>query len=514
MTKVEEKIEQFLNCVKAGYSHFVITTYEPERIQSLLTKRLLEYKTKNGESPFNVEEWDMVNNDEDPNTAFIQIAKAKIGTLTFLKNFHWFLSDNAKDREILTQTIQNTAIGLRSPSVAKSIIILTPLSLEETLPIEIQKDFVGFSFPLPDEEEIAIILEKAIKKGKEDIPPFKPPKEKDKKQLVRSALGMTGIKIQDAYFLSIIKHNKICASEINKMRADQLNNIKGLKVLDSGVKLENVIGYDLIKANCVTQIKSPLSLGSLFVGPPGTGKTMITEALANASGKLALVLEPAELGGKYVGESEALVKRVVDALFIIKDAVVLIDEFEKGFAGVGGAESGGNEVAQRSMSQLLKAMNSTNRPRGLKIFGTANAIKRLLDTAPEFLRVGRWDTAPIYMGFPKNEAKQKMIEHYRKKYEDLWFEETGQSINIKGKLTDKDTEKWTGAECEGVVRIAMNSGGEMTLKEATILIRPIAIMAKKNIEHLESMKHLFVDADGIESGEIQLKSKNGRNLIY
>ena len=37
---------------------------------------------------------------------------------------------------------------------------------------------------------------------------------------------------------------------------------------------------------------------------------------------------------------------------------------------------------------------------------------------------------------------------------------------------------------------------------------------KDNIEHLESMKHLFVDADGIESGEIQLKSKNGRNLIY
>ena len=89
----------------------------------------------------------------------------------------------------------------------------------------------------------------------------------------------------------------------------------------------------------------------------------------------------------------------------------------------------------------------------------------------------------------------------------MWETEMGKKITINGDLSDEDTKGWTGAECKAVCRIAMNSGGEMTLQDAKQMVRPISLMAKGNIDHLESMKAIFVTADDIESGKLKLKSR-------
>lgn len=508
MTKTEEKLNLFLTHVRAGYSHFVVTTCEP-RIRQLICKKLTEFKNSKEENPYSCKDWDMTI-DEDPNMALQLIEKSDKGTVVFLHNFHWFLGKDARDKEILTQKFLNTAEIYRSNNERRIIIILTPFGFEEVLPVELQKEFISFEFPLPDEEEIEPILDEAIEQALQ-IPGFKVPTKEEKKEIINNSLGMTAQAIENAYFLSALSEKKINTNQINSMRSQHFKGLAGLHVLKDKIRLKDVIGYDKIKEYFYRAIISPFSLGSLFVGPPGTGKTMIVKALGYESGMLVIMLNVAELFGRYVGESEEKVRAVIEVLTVLKNAIVIIDELDKMLAGVGDSE--GSDVARRAIGQLLDFMNSDSRPKGLKFFGTANAIQGLLNTAPEYLRAERWDTAPIYMSLPDYNTRKKMIEHYRVHFQDMWKKETGKAIKIKGELIASDTEGWTGAECRAVCRIAMNSGGEMTLQDAKQMIRPISLMAKGNIDHLESMKSIFVTADDIESGKLKLKLKS-RSVDY
>uniref|UniRef100_A0A6M3LDL9 Uncharacterized AAA domain-containing protein ycf46 n=2 Tax=viral metagenome TaxID=1070528 RepID=A0A6M3LDL9_9ZZZZ len=502
MTKTEQKLELFQNYVRAGYSHFVVPTCEP-RIRKLICEKLTAFQNSRGEKPYKCKDWDMTI-DDDPMSALSLIGNAEPGTVVFLHNFHWFLKEGSRDREIITQNLLNSAGVYRSKEERKIVIILTPFTFDKVLPKELQRDFISFDFPLPDEDEITTILDIAIETASQ-IPDFKLPTKEEKKEIVNNSLGMTAQAIENAYFLSALSHKKITTEQMNEMRSEHFKGIAGLHVLKEKIKLDDVIGYDKIKQYFKVAIDSPFSLGSLFVGPPGTGKTMIVKALAHESGKLVAILNLTECSGKYVGESEEKVKAVIDVLTVLKNGIVILDELDKTLAGVGSGE--GSDVARRSISQLLDFMNSDNRPKGLKFFGTANAIQGLLNTAPEYLRAERWDTAPIYMSLPDWGTRKKMLAHYKIVFQDMWETEMGKKITIKGDLSDEDTKGWTGAECKAVCRIAMNSGGEMTLQNAKEMVRPISLMAKGNIDHLESMKSIFVTADDIESGKLKLKSR-------
>lgn len=79
----------------------------------------------------------------------------------------------------------------------------------------------------------------------------------------------------------------------------------------------------------------------LFIGPPGTGKTMTASALA---GELGLPLFTIQLDGlitKYMGETAAKLRLVFEAIESTR-GVYLFDEFD----AVGGRRSAGNDVGE------------------------------------------------------------------------------------------------------------------------------------------------------------------------
>lgn len=138
---------------------------------------------------------------------------------------------------------------------------------------------------------------------------------------------------------------------------------------------------------------------ALFVGPPGSGKTMTAEAVA---GQLRLPLFVIRLEGlitRYMGETAAKLRLVFDET-AKRRGVYLFDEFD----AVGGSRSATNDVAEmrRVLNSFLQYMEEQNSTDSL-IIGATN-YPDLLDSA--LLR--RFDTV-LTFEMPTEEQVRKIV---------------------------------------------------------------------------------------------------------
>lgn len=123
----------------------------------------------------------------------------------------------------------------------------------------------------------------------------------------------------------------------------------------------------------------PRYKGMLLAGVSGCGKTLIAKSIAS-SWKLPLFkLNLGALKGRYVGESETNLKRVLELTKYL-EGVMLIDEVEKGTASAGDDSTG---VSGGMMSILLDHMNEQ---KNQFIVLTANNVEQI---PSELLRSGR-----------------------------------------------------------------------------------------------------------------------------
>ncbi len=135
--------------------------------------------------------------------------------------------------------------------------------------------------------------------------------------------------------------------------------------------------------------------GILLFGPPGTGKTLLAKAVAHECNVAFHSVKGPELLDKYIGESEANVRRVFQAARASAPCVVFFDELDALAPARGtGADSGG--VSDRVVSALLAEMDACSQAQEAPVFvlGATNRPD-LLDSA--LLRPGRFDRR-VYVG--------------------------------------------------------------------------------------------------------------------
>jgi len=121
------------------------------------------------------------------------------------------------------------------------------------------------------------------------------------------------------------------------------------------------------------------------VGIPGCGKSLTAKAVASAWKMPLLRLDMGALRGKYVGESEANIRKALKTAETVAPCVLWIDEIEKALAGSQGSQGDGG-VASDALGSLLSWMQERQAP--VFVVATANDVTGL---PPELLRKGRFD---------------------------------------------------------------------------------------------------------------------------
>ena len=119
-------------------------------------------------------------------------------------------------------------------------------------------------------------------------------------------------------------------------------------------------------------------LTALFAGPPGTGKTMASEAIANALALPLVRIDLSQVVDKYIGETEKNLKRLFDAADAA-DTILFFDEADALFGKRSEVKDAHDRYANLEISYLLERME---RFKGLAILAT----NRRKDLDEAFLR--------------------------------------------------------------------------------------------------------------------------------
>jgi SpoVK/Ycf46/Vps4 family AAA+-type ATPase len=207
----------------------------------------------------------------------------------------------------------------------------------------------------------------------------------------------------------------------------------------------------------------------LLVGVAGSGKSQFAKYVGKQTNQLVINLDLAKMKGKYVGDTEKMTRESIETIDTIKNCVVLVDEIEKGLAGVSGAGDSGSSANQGAT--FLKWL-SDKEEGGSYIIATANNIEQL---PSEYKRAERWDGI-FFLDLPTEEIRKGIIQFYVNYYK----------LDVKkSKLDDllTLTKNWTGAEIKTMCRLA-SALEKSCIEIATEYVTTIYSVDKEKIDSL------------------------------
>lgn len=149
--------------------------------------------------------------------------------------------------------------------------------------------------------------------------------------------------------------------------------------------------------------------GIILVGAPGTGKSVICEAVANYLNLPYLNWNVAKIMSSLYGETERRIKNALDKLNILKRAVLRIDEIDKIFAGYESSFS----CDAGTTARMIGVMQSwLAEQKNIFIIGTTNKPLQIDDA---MIRKGRFNEI-FYVPLPDENTRKEIIKIYSKKF--------------------------------------------------------------------------------------------------
>lgn len=443
--------KKLISYIRAGFPAFWLQTHEVGRVKDTIYNEVRDFELKDG-SHYNVMEWNCLA-EPDPSKPLAMLSDADECSVMFLHNFHWFI-----DKPPVIQLIQDAM-----PVWASSRKHIVVVSCKNSIPAELEKDFVQLDLALPKEKEIIDAINHVAPEG------FKLPTGKDMQRLIDVAKGFTGSELENVLSLCLVEKQDFDIATINEHKATTIKRSGFLDVLKANVTFKDIIGYEDFKAFVMDSIDKPSSKGVIAIGPPGCGKTSIMRAICAESGKFGVSVNMGKLQSKWRGETDQNVDATIKLIEALGDCFVLIDEFEKQFAGAGGSGETDEGTTKRTTGRWLDFLQ--DRPEGIYITATCNSIQGI---PGEYLRIGRWDSSPFFIDLPSKKVRLQILKHY--------VEKAGMNMPATNKVPTM--EHYSGAEIEGLVHIANLRG--MSLMQADESIFPLAVTMKENIDAIRS----------------------------
>lgn len=432
--------------IDAGFPIIYFNSFEESKADRIIEdsacgRKVLEWNGANGFVDFKTKVSFGLNDQSLVGTINTLIDGNDIdGKILVLKDIHSLLDDSnviSKIKEVALKISR----GLEATIIMVSPIVKIPKELEKFITIvemdyldidEIKEVIVNFNKENELPEMGQVLLDEMAMN-------FKGLSQFEIENLIALAYATDGeFTRKDLKLIFEQKQQMIKKSGILEMipLKESIDDIGGLENLKEWIKKKSKVFKNIDKA---LEFGVDMPKGVLIAGVPGCGKSLNAKAVANLFEVPLLRLDMGRLMGKYVGESEANMRKAIVLAEAISPCVLWVDELEKAFAGIGG-QGGAAEVTTRLFGNFLTWMQEKSSP--TFVVATANDITKL---PPELLRKGRFDEI-FYVGLPNDEERKKIFEIHIKKRRKKDFEK----IDLTS-LVSK-TQGYSGADIEGVVK--------------------------------------------------------------
>lgn len=389
-------------------------------------------------------------------------------TILVLQNFHRFL----QSAEIVQAMSRQIIAGNQTRTI---MVVLSPIV---QIPVELEKMFMVVEHALPDREQLLGIAQ-GIATEEGELPD-----ECELETVIDAAAGLTRMEAENAFSLSLVRNGSIASEAIWELKTQTLKNSGLLSLYRGGSSFHTLGGLSALKSFCKRALQhagsDPLkqARGVMLLSPPGCGKSQFAKSLGREVNRPVLALDVGKLMGSLVGQSEERTRKALQIVDAMAPCVLMVDEIEKAFAGLGGGNDSG--VSARMFGSFIQWLNDHSSD--VFVVCTSNDISKL---PPELGRSERFDGI-FFLDLPNRDEKDVIWDIYLDVFE----------LDRKQPLADD--LNWTGAEIKSCCRLAALL--DLTLEEAAQNIVPVAVTAAESIEKLRNWANgrcLAADRPGI-----------------
>jgi len=403
--------EKLIAYIRSGHAGLYAVTAEETRFE-------LELQTVAADIDYRLYAWSItdglidvsdgsVRDAPDPLEVLNLVADLPENSVVVLRDYHQFLEDG---NPVLIRTVKD--VLATGKATGKCLIIV---GCRQTLPPELEREFVVLDFDLPDKDQLGTVLDGICESAELAALACD---ERD--AVLDAASGLTSIEAENAFALSVVECKSINPDIIAREKANTVKRNGLVEIIDVTESLESIGGLDALKdwlikrraafSQQAIKYRPPSPKGLLVVGVPGCGKSLTCKASARVFGRPLLKLDAGRIFGGLVGQSESNLRSVIQTAEAIAPCILWIDEIEKGLSGSRSSGSTDGGTSARVFGSFISWM--AEKTSSVFVTATANDVSAL---PSELLRKGRFDEV-FFVDLPNQEERQKIWEIQIAKY--------------------------------------------------------------------------------------------------